>query len=378
MAFGQDLLKGFFGNQSLRDFSHASKAFLANGYEFIPRNKFLFHVFFNINVSIPNLSQVFKPDLANLGLLVKSVQLPTYTINVDTLNSYNRKKNVQTKMEYGPVTIEMHDDQADLVRTMWYNYFSYYYKDPTQPYAGIPVTDGTSGASPLVTNGSSYAVDDTYAPTRASNDWGYIGEGYSDASGSGLSQPGSTKPPFFRDIRIFGMSQKKFAAYVLINPMITKWDHDTYSYSEGGGATMKHTMGIKYETVKYYSGAVGPSSVLGFAQPGSYDKQPSPLARPGSTRSIFGQGGLLDAGLGIIDDLQKGSVLGVLGAVQQAGRTWETFKGANAKAVLTQTAIDGVKAMAQDARTSVNNTGVLIPTPYREVADLTLGKLGKK
>ena len=126
MAFGQDLLKGFFGSQSLRDFSHASTAFLANGYEFIPRNKFLFHVYFNINVDIPNLSEIFKPDLTNLGLLVKSVQLPSYTINVDTLNSYNRKKNIQTKMEYGPVTIEMHDDQADLVRTMWYNYFSYY------------------------------------------------------------------------------------------------------------------------------------------------------------------------------------------------------------------------------------------------------------
>ncbi len=357
MAFGQDFLKGFFGNQSLRDFSHASKAFLANGYEFIPRNKFLFHVHFNINLSINNLKAVFEPDLTNLGLLVKNVQLPSYTINVDTLNSYNRKKNIQTKIEYGTVSIEMHDDQADLVRSMWYNYFSYYYKDPTQPYAGIPVTNGTSGASPQSTNGSSYPVNDTYSPTRAVNDWGYIGEGYADTP---------HKPPFFHDIKIFGMSQKKFAAYVLINPMITKWTHDTYSYSEGGGATMKHTMEIKYETVKYYSGVVGPASVPGFATRGRYDKQPSPLARPGSTRSIFGQGGLLDAGAGIIKDLEKGTLLGVVGAVQTAGRTWQTFKGANAKAVISQTAIDGVKAASQDARVQSAISGVVVPTPPRK------------
>jgi hypothetical protein len=42
------------------------------------------------------------------------------------------------------------------------------------------------------------------------------------------------KPPFFRDIRIYGMDQHKFAEYVLINPLITNWRHDQYNYSEGG------------------------------------------------------------------------------------------------------------------------------------------------
>jgi hypothetical protein len=42
---------------------------------------------------------------------------------------------------------------------------------------------------------------------------------------------------------------------------------------------------------------------------------------------VFGQGGLLDSGIGILEDLQSGSVLGLIGAAQTAGRTYNTFKG---------------------------------------------------
>ena len=73
---------------------------------------------------------------------------------------------------------------------------------------------------------------------------------------------------FFKDIKIFGLSQHKFAEYVLINPMITDFTHDTYDYAQGNGI-MSHSMTIKYETVKYYSGAVSgvrpDTNVVGFA-----------------------------------------------------------------------------------------------------------------
>ena len=38
--------------------------------------------------------------------------------------------------------------------------------------------------------------------------------------------------------------------------MITSWKHDQYDYAQGDG-TMSNTVEIKYETVKYYSGAIG-------------------------------------------------------------------------------------------------------------------------
>ena len=134
------------------------------------------------------------------------------------------------------------------------------------------------------------------------------------------------------------MDQHKFAEYVLINPLITNWNHDQYDYAQGNG-TMQNTMTIAYETVKYYSGAVGKPTqggdlnVAGFADPAHYDSTISPLSRPGNIASVFGQGGLLDTGIGILDDLQSGSVLGLIGAAQKAGRTYNTFKGKNLAAI---------------------------------------------
>ena len=51
MSFGQDFLQGFFTPAGLKDYTHAAKTFLSDGQNLIPRYKFLFHVFFNINTA---------------------------------------------------------------------------------------------------------------------------------------------------------------------------------------------------------------------------------------------------------------------------------------------------------------------------------------
>ena len=359
MSFGQDFLQGFFTPAGLKDYTHAAKTFLSDGQNLIPRYKFLFHVFFTINTGeIPSLQNVFGAgDQATIGLMVKTAQLPSYTVSVDTLNQYNRKRLVQTKLDYNPVQITFNDDQGDLIRNMWYNYYSYYYKDSSQKYDAQAVTQGTLGQLATLQNGFGYNTRDTYAPTRQINDWGYSGESYSD--GLNLTTSGSSgKPAFFRDITIYGLSQKRFASYVLINPMITEWQHDTYDYSQGSG-TMVNNMTIKYETVKYYQGAVGgatPSNaVAGFADPAHYDTIPSALARPGSTATVLGQGGLIDAGAGILTDLQAladgtGGVQNILGAVQTAGTVYNTFKNKSIASIFNA---DAQQAAQDILRTSL-------------------------
>jgi len=357
MQWGQDFLTGFFGAQGLKDYAHASKTFRTNGYELAPRNKFLFHVYFNLNTSeIPTLRNVFSAsEQAELGLLVKTIQLPTYTLDTETLNQYNRKRIIQKKINYMPVSMTFHDDGGDLSRNLWYNYYSYYYKDPNQQYGSASSQNGTNGQ---VANepGFSYNSRDIYANNRSVNDWGYIGEGYSqgNAGGSGGGSGGdqtSGKPPFFRDITIYGMDQHKWASYVLINPLVKEWKHDQYNYSEGGGI-MENAMTVEYETVKYYTGAIGGSrsdtNVKGFADPAHYDNVRSSLARPGSTRTVLGQGGLLDAGIGIVRDLQTDS-FDPIGAVQKAGTVYNTFKGANIKSVVNEEANAAVKAVVRNS-----------------------------
>jgi hypothetical protein len=387
MAFGQDFLKTFFGNDYLRDYRHASKTFRTNGYENSPRLKFLFHVYFNLNDSIPGLRNgpqaVFgNNDTSTIGLLVKSVELPRFNIDTEVLNQYNRKRVVQKKINYQPVRIALHDDGGDLARTLWYNYFAYYYKDPSQPYRGQSASNGTLGVDSNRTAGFGYNVRDTYAQDRFVNDWGFIGESYNDSANSQVGPNGTGgKPAFFRDISIYGFNQHKFVEYVLINPVIRDWSHDTYAYEQSNG-TMENNITIEYETVKYYTGAIGSvrpdTNVQGFASPEHYDQVPSPLNRPGGTQSILGQGGLIDAGIGIYQDLQAGTVGSLIGAVQKAGRAYQTFKGKDLRAIAKAETVEGVRGVLRNTipgqvraqpgsqPTTTNRTvGPIFPTPPR-------------
>ena len=389
-SFGQDFLKGvtqgldfkslgkqvsggFIGNNVLRDYQHASRTFTTNAYELKPRYKFLFHVSFTLNVEqIPFLKSFSADDQMNLSLTVKTIDLPKFNIDVETLNQYNRKRIIQKKINYDPVNITFHDTSNDLTRRLWYYYMSYYYKDPTQRYLPPNNTDGTNGASTLRQAGFGYNDRDIYDYRRIGNvnDWGYIGEAYNDGSTAGTTG----KPPFFRDIRIYGMDQRKFAEYILINPLITSWGGDQYSYAEGSG-TMQNTMTVAYETVKFYSGALGraqsggDANVQGFATDAHYDKTVSPIARPGANATVFGQGGLLETGAGILGDLQSGSVLGYIGAAQKAARLSKTFKGKSIGAIAASEAVAlGTQTLKQGLPGAVRQVankadGWLFPKP---------------
>ena len=314
-GFFDDALKGFIGSDYLKDYRHASKTFRSAGYGLAPRFKFLFHVHFNLNTTeLPGLSSAFGPqEQSQLSVLVKNITLPNYTIDVEEQNQYNRKRLVHSKVNYDPVTVEFHDDGSDLVRSLWFKYFSYYYKDAAQPYN--TVQGNQTGANNAPVGRTDYNVRDIYSQTRAGSDWGYSAE---DNTGTG------TKPQFFKDITVYGLNQHSFVSYTLINPQITEMRHDQYDYSQGG-EPMSNTMTIKYESVKYGSGAVNGQTgapIPGFSDPAHYDKEPSALSRPGSNTSILGQGGLLDGGLGVFGDLADGNILG---SAKKIGRIYDTI-----------------------------------------------------
>ena len=215
---------------------------------------------------------------------------------------------------------------------MWYQYYQYYYTDPTYKYGNTPNQNGVLGQLqvPTVFGGFSYGVNDTYSASRGAQKWGLAGQGYNNPSLNSLATslltgPASGQVPFFNDITISGLSQKTYAQYVMINPLITEWTHDTYDYSQGNGL-MAHTMSIRYENVKYYSGAVGgaqPSDpVTGFADPSHYDTNISPIAVPGSNNTVMTQGTIRGSANGDKQDLQalstgQNTLQNVLGAVGQ-------------------------------------------------------------
>ena len=380
MAFGQDILKGFSGEQGVRDYAHAAKTFLTNGYQFAPRSKFLFHVYFTINTAyVPSLRTRFgdNQEIATIGLMVKNIQLPNYNISVETMNQYNRKRLVQTKIEYQPVQVEFHDDGGDLIRDMWYSYYSYYYKDPSQKYDNLAPSNGNLGPLVATPKGFNYNTRDIYDNTLTVNDWGYIGESYTD--GKDIDSVGrSGKLPFFRDIRIYGLNQHKWASYVLINPMITEWQHDTYDYAQGSG-TMSNRMTLRYETVKYGTGAIGDvrpdTNVVGFADPAYYDTVVSGITRPGTNATVLGQGGLIDTGIGIAEDLASGGVAGLIGAAQKSVAAYNTYKDKNLASIARTEVKDSATSIAKGAlpggvRAAIGTAGqrgildgIFFPTP---------------
>jgi hypothetical protein len=325
-------LQPFPPGEGVRDYRHAEKTFRAGGYDLAPRNKFLFYVYFNLNTNIPAVANLVSGGKSStIGLTVKTAQLPGYSIDVQTMNQYNRKRLVQTKINYNPAQIVFNDDHSDLVRNMWYQYYQYYYSDPVYKYGNTPNQSGTLGEISTLLSGFSYNSNDTYSASRPVQKWGLNGQGYNNPSlqslaSSLLTGPASGQEPFFRDITIYGMSQKTYAQYTMINPLITDWTHDTYDYGQGNGI-MTHTMSIRYENVKYYSGAVGgaqPSDpVTGFADPSHYDVVPSPIARPGSTATVE-KGGfeIFPSPNGNKQDLQalaqgQNTLQNILGAVGQ-------------------------------------------------------------
>lgn len=370
-GFFQDLLKGtaegFFGNDYLRDYTHASKTFRTNSYQNAPKYKFVFHTYFNIN------PEAYPTGVnTNYALLVRNIKLPSYGFNTVQLNQYNRKRIVQTKLRYDPVQIAFHDDNGNTINKLWYAYYTYYYADATKPTVFLgkrgatPPSTGTSN-TPGTTN-ADYDISNIYNDSIQGNDnWGYIGETSNPRNGK--------KVPFFKNITVFGFNQHNFTAYTLINPIITSFGHDTYNYEEGSGV-MQNTMSIDYETVVYNEGAIDgrkPNDIVtGFGDQANYDRTESPIARPGSNGNILGPGGLLDAAGGVVRSLEQGDILG---AIRTAGTAYNTAKNSNLKQNLKSELTGMLSPSVRNPNTNriSPNRNVLFDIPDRSVTPYFIG-----
>lgn len=346
--WGQNFLKdvagGFFGNDYLRDYTHASKTFRTNSYQNAPKLKFLFHTYFETN------AEAF-PNNFNYGLLVKDVKLPSFSFNTHQMNQYNRKRIVQTKIKYEPIDITFHDDNNDSVNYLWNNYYQYYFNDGTKPQNVLQGFRGTNlDNTPVAGAGLSnpslqYNDRNLYENSiTGDDDWGF--------SGGQTNSDNGKKVAFFKNITVFGFNQHNFTAYTFINPVVTNFSHDSYNYEDGNGV-MQNKMTIDYETVVYNYGKMDgrkPGDIVtGFGDVSTYDRTVSPIAQPGSNGTVLGQGGLVDAAGGAMRALGDGDILS---AVKTVGTTYNTFKNTNLKSVATAE----LNAMLRNAIQNTPNT----------------------
>jgi len=315
MASFNSFLKGIETNDSLKDYSHASRIFGSNALELTPRYRFLYHVFFELDSD-----QRFQEQKV-LGLMVKTIDLPSFQIDTKTLNSYNRPNIIQSKIKYQPVNITFHDDSADVIRNFWYRYYSFYYRD----------SDFTTTA---------YRTENKY-------DLNII-----DRKLQGYA-PLTDRKNFLSSIRIYSMSQKRAAEYILINPMITQFRHGQHE-SKTDNDLMEHTMTVEYETVKY--NIIPTNRIPGFGEEAFYDQQPSPLTRAGATKSVFGTGGLLSSVDSVSQDLAEGNFLSARAGIRS---TRQTFKNSS----ITDIALTEVRGLTTDTLRGQNPLSrIQVPT----------------
>jgi len=252
----------------IKDYKHASRLFVDNNYERAPKYTTLFHVFFDLNTEF---TQVNQREQIAAGMLVKSIELPKFRVETKTFNNYNRPSIVQSKVRYEDVNITFHDDNANIVRKLWWDYFNFYYRDMDNNYG-----DSTGSLNPIYLKNTKQ----TLGQRQLLNKFGYTPRSTSNVTSQ-----------YIRAIRIYSLHQKRFSEYTLINPTITSYRHGTHSNGQDG--PMENTMTISYETVLYAGGFA--TYARGFADL-YYDKSPSPLSvLGGGTNSFLGPGGIVNA-----------------------------------------------------------------------------------
>lgn len=232
---------------TLRDYQHALRFYRSGGHDFAPKVKFLYHVVFELTPEAYSKATTTSEYEKIISVLVKNADLPGYSASVDTKNQYNRKKNIQTRIDYDPVNIRFHDDNLGITTKLFEEYYRFYFRD------------GSKFNDPGIH--TDFEQRDLYrsrVPTY------------------GMDQkPGQM---FFKYIKIFQMARQEWTAYTLINPIIEKWQHDNVDYS-AGGEILENSISVRYEGVLYSRGNVSEDlDPRGFANADTmYDITQSPI-----------------------------------------------------------------------------------------------------
>lgn len=242
MAFTPSQFLSNTSDVTLRDQQHAARLFVDDNFRLAPKFKFLFHVAFKINQAALININLAQRHASEINMLVKNCDLPNFQIKTETLNQYNRKKNVQYTHTYQPINITFHDDNMGLINQLWHNYYNYYYADPSS------------------------AKDAGAYSKNATKNFSYVRNTYGLDNGSLL--------PFFKYIKLYQLARHEYVEYTLYNPIITSWNHNRVDYS--ANQTHDNSMTISYEAVSYDTGNITAGDPEGFGRD-HYDQVPSPL-----------------------------------------------------------------------------------------------------
>jgi hypothetical protein len=332
-GFGNGLVAGATNPKGdMGNWRHATRLFVDNTYALAPRHKFNYYVRIELEPGALRAPQFKAKHADEIGLLVKTADLPKFTIDQVTKNQYNRKRVVYKNLNYDPVTFTFHDDNTGVINAFWAIYYGYYSVDRANPTEAWGDTKYRPAGSPV--GNFRYGMDN------------------------------NVTAPLIKSISIYTLSRRRFNGYTLVNPRITSWQHGQGDYASSDG--MDHTMTVAYEAVQYSSGSVARGSPKGFATL-HYDLTPSPLSvAGGGTATLLGEGGVLSGIEQIFGAIGSGNLFNspgsFLGTAIASINTYKNLKGLS-KEGLKQEAINILTTPAA-AATIANTIGGVVGTVW--------------
>jgi hypothetical protein len=204
-----------------------------------PRQKFQGYVSFVVNRLLYGDSLYGDMNSSNfrlrLGSLVRTATLPEVEFKTETKNAYNRKRIVNTGVEYQPVDIKVFDTINNEWLTMFMKYFTYHYMNPRNKQ----YNERDVGPDPRRDDSTRMAEDSRFG-TTGSNRWD------SNAYGYNVNELAN----FFERIDYVIYHGNKAVQYSLINPVLTRFRTGDIDYSSSD--VMEFDMTFEYESFTIY------------------------------------------------------------------------------------------------------------------------------
>lgn len=240
----------------------ATSAFNLDGtelHENVPRTKFEYFVKINLNTdpAILNYMKAYGFDSNNQNLdkmqsVIKSVTMPSFSMETDTLDRYNRKIVSYRNIRFGNVDMTFHDVADSKVLRFWQAYYGYYYKD------GISVEKLDLDEAQRLPD------KELFDETKVNNRFGYNLEDVQNVRN------------LIESIEIFQVHNKKYTKAVLVHPKVVDFTHDTLDY-EATSELVELRFSFQPESVIYETDGILTSENIGkfLPAPGLYLDIPS-------------------------------------------------------------------------------------------------------
>lgn len=176
----------------------------------IPRSKFLFYVTFNRPNGQGGVTR-YGDWTTGVSFLIKSATRPNISFKTETLNQYNKKRVIQTGLEYEPIEITFYDTYDQRVIQMFKEYCQFYYGDFFSDLTGWNY-DVTASEFQNVANDLEFGFN---APKTDGN-----------------------TAYFYSSIEFYQFGGGRFNKFTLVNPKIQSFNYDDEDYSDGNTPQM--------------------------------------------------------------------------------------------------------------------------------------------